>query len=162
MPSTLTLHLSGAVGFLSDDGFADDLDTLVEWCAGDAVIDCTGVTLIDSIGISVLVDTQRRLNSQGRLLRVVGLSGTPRRVIVSLGLTEFLLVEEEGPRRASGEGHDGPAQDARRPSRGADTHARDRRPARADSSRAGRVRVPEPKRTPPAVPVSAADLASRG
>ena len=90
---TLTLHLSGAVGFLSDDGFADDLETLVEWCAGDVVIDCAEVTFIDSIGIDALVDTQRRLNSQGRLLRVVGLSGTPRRVIVSLGLTEFLLLE---------------------------------------------------------------------
>jgi anti-anti-sigma factor len=94
MPVTLTLHLREAIGFLSEDGLADNLDTLIEWCAGDVVIDCTQVTFIDSIGINALVDAQRRLNEQGRLLSVVGLTGTPRRVVRSLGLTAFLQVED--------------------------------------------------------------------
>jgi anti-anti-sigma factor len=97
----LTLHLTGAVGFLSDEGFIDHLDNLVEWCVGDAVIDCTGVTFIDSIGVGALVDAQRRLSEQGRRLCVVGLTATPRRVVSSMGLIDFLFVEDVEPTRAA-------------------------------------------------------------
>jgi anti-anti-sigma factor len=87
-PNTLTVHLAGELTFETDD----DLDGLI---AGhlrelpdvrEIVLDCTAITEIDSMGLSILLMIKRRAqqadirlrldNRPARLERMLSLTGT--------------------------------------------------------------------------------------
>jgi anti-sigma B factor antagonist len=59
----------------------------------DLAVDCSDITFIDSGGIWLLIDTQRRLQAEGRSLRVVNANPMIVRVLGLAGLVEFLRVE---------------------------------------------------------------------
>lgn len=56
----------------------------------DAVVDLTGVTFIDSTGLSVLVQTKQRFESTGNRLSVTGAQPRVARVLELSGLTDYL------------------------------------------------------------------------
>lgn len=60
-------------------------------------IDMTGVTFLDSTGISVLVQTHKQLDAQGGTLVLYGLRDQTRRVLDVAGLAEFFRVADESP-----------------------------------------------------------------
>ena len=69
------------------------LDPLVENGPGEIVLDCNGLSFIDSSGIAALISAQKRLGSKGRRLVL----RSPRPMIVKVlevtDLIDFLNVE---------------------------------------------------------------------
>ncbi|MBF0224764.1 MAG: STAS domain-containing protein [Desulfobacterales bacterium] len=54
--------------------FRDELHTLVQESSGEITIDLTGVEMVDSVGIGVIIATHNSLNKTGRKLRVINVS----------------------------------------------------------------------------------------
>ena len=61
----------------------------------DLLLDCGDLTFIDETGIAVLASAQRRLQAEGRSLRVVNANPVTARAIGIRGLVEFLRVNEQ-------------------------------------------------------------------
>jgi anti-sigma B factor antagonist len=66
---------------------------------GAARVDLSGVTFIDSSGISALIECQQRALDQGSQIVLIAPSPPCRRVIQILGLEDFFPVED--PSRAT-------------------------------------------------------------
>jgi anti-sigma B factor antagonist len=60
----------------------------------DVVIDCCGVSFIDSSGVAVLTSALALLQSQGRRLRVTNADRTVEQILELLGLAEPLHVND--------------------------------------------------------------------
>jgi anti-sigma B factor antagonist len=61
---------------------------------GDLIVDLSGLSFIDSTGISILLNTLRRLDRAGHKLAVVCPAGPPRRVFELTGLEETLRISD--------------------------------------------------------------------
>jgi anti-sigma B factor antagonist len=60
----------------------------------DIVIDCCGVSFIDSSGVAILTSAFALLQSQGRKLRVTNADRTVEQILELLGLAEPLHVND--------------------------------------------------------------------
>jgi anti-sigma B factor antagonist len=60
----------------------------------DVVIDCCGLSFIDSSGVAVLTTALSSLESQGRRLRVTNADRTVEQILELLGLAEALHVND--------------------------------------------------------------------
>jgi anti-anti-sigma factor len=67
---------------------------LLHTSQGDIVLDLNDTLFIDSAGLHVLLNTQRRLTRRNRKLRVICGSGPVRRVIELARLVDTLNVSE--------------------------------------------------------------------
>src|SRR5262245_5918298 len=70
-----------------------ELDQAIRATTVDIVVDCCGLTFIDSAGIAVLMAAQTTLASQGRSLRVVNASDMTQRVFDITGISDFLRAD---------------------------------------------------------------------
>ena len=71
------LTVSGEVDAATVADLADALDGVVRGHDRHVVVDASGVTFIDSTGVSAIMDAQRRLNRTRRRLGVVCEPGSP-------------------------------------------------------------------------------------
>ena len=76
------------------------LDEIIESTTGAVVVDMSGVSFIDSMGIRVVVALHRRLSAQRRSLTLLDASAPTRRMFDLTGLGPVLGVEWDGPGRA--------------------------------------------------------------
>jgi anti-sigma B factor antagonist len=60
----------------------------------DVVIDCCGLSFIDSSGVAILTTALSSLESQGRRLRVTNADRTVEQILEMLGLAEPLHVND--------------------------------------------------------------------
>jgi anti-sigma B factor antagonist len=60
----------------------------------DVVIDCCGLSFIDSSGVAILTTALRSLEAQGRRLRVTNADRTVEQILELLGLAEPLHVND--------------------------------------------------------------------
>ena len=97
--------VTGELDVLTARRLMPQLDDIVRRQKGDAVIDLSRAEFIDSFGLTVLLNTQRRLARQGRNLTVICGEGPVRRAIEFARLLEPLGVvpslAEYDQRRAS-------------------------------------------------------------
>jgi anti-anti-sigma factor len=97
--------VTGEVDVLTARKLMPQLDDIVRRHKGDAVIDLSQAEFIDSFGLTVLLNTQRRLARQGRVLTVICGEGPVHRAIEFARLLEPLGVvsslAEYNRRRAS-------------------------------------------------------------
>ena len=84
--------VTGELDVLTARRLMPQLDDIVRRHQGDAVIDLSQAEFIDSFGLTVLLNTQRRLARQGRNLTVICGEGPVRRVIEFARLIEPLGV----------------------------------------------------------------------
>jgi anti-sigma B factor antagonist len=70
------------------------LEPLLVASDDDVVIDCCGVSFIDSSGVAILMSALRTLESQGRRLRVTNADRTVEQILELLGLAEPLHVND--------------------------------------------------------------------
>jgi anti-sigma B factor antagonist len=70
-----------------------DLQRAVDTSDADLLVDCHQLTFIDTSGTYVLERTRKRLQEQGRDLRIVHTRRSVRRVFEILGLVEDLRVD---------------------------------------------------------------------
>ena len=76
------------------------LDEVIESTTGVVVVDMSGVSFIDSMGIRVVVALRRRLSAQRRSLTLRDVSAPTRRMFDLTGLGPVLGVEGNDPGRA--------------------------------------------------------------
>jgi anti-anti-sigma factor len=58
------------------------------------ILDCCGLTFLDSSAVAVILHTQRLLTQEGRELRIVNADRAAARVLDVLGLTAMFHVNE--------------------------------------------------------------------
>ena len=59
------------------------------------LVDCSGLTFIDSSGVAVLLEVNRELETDGRHMLIVNVPRTPRRVFEALGLADLLRYDRQ-------------------------------------------------------------------
>jgi anti-sigma B factor antagonist len=86
------ITVTGELDVLTARRLTPQLDDIVRRMDGDVVIDLSRAEFIDSFGLTVLMNTQRRLARQGRSLTVICGEGPVRRAIEFARLLEPLGV----------------------------------------------------------------------
>lgn len=95
MSEPLVIAPSGDIDLGSVAGFQEWLDDAIDGSDEGVIIDLTEVSFIDSTGLRVLVDLNRRLSSEERELAVVAPRGTTAAEVLTLtGLRRGLNVYE--------------------------------------------------------------------
>src|SRR5258706_10631574 len=84
-----TIRLAGEL----DLACAHELREALRGLEGDAVLDCSELSFVDSTGLSVLLGAHRRFEAEGDRLRLVGVSQRVRRTLHVAGLDHVLIVE---------------------------------------------------------------------
>ena len=87
-------RLVGDIDVRTVPAIAEDLDAAIRACDDEFVIDCAGLTFIDSSGIGVLVRAREDLQGRGHL-RIVNMPSTGRRAIEAVGLSDYLGLDSE-------------------------------------------------------------------
>jgi anti-anti-sigma factor len=83
----VTLHLVGDFDLTAAESFQSWVEGAVDSNGGVVVVDLGDLAFIDSTGISALLVMRRRLEGQGRELRVANVSAGAARVFELTGLT---------------------------------------------------------------------------
>jgi anti-sigma B factor antagonist len=91
-PEATVLTVRGEVDILTSQKLTAQLDDIVRRHSTDAVIDLREAEFIDSVGLYILLNAQRRLRRQSRALAVICGPGAVRRTIELTRLTETLGV----------------------------------------------------------------------
>lgn len=76
-----------------DASHAERLDEALDEARGRTVLDCTGLEYVSSLGLGVLLKTQKRLIPEGGGLRLRGLSPHLREVFRFSGFDRIFEIE---------------------------------------------------------------------
>jgi anti-sigma B factor antagonist len=88
------IRARGEVDLVTAPRLASRLDTILRSGRGDVVIDLSETEFLDSAGLHVLLNAQRRLTRRSRVLRVLCAPGAVRHVIELARLIETLNVTD--------------------------------------------------------------------
>lgn len=91
-PDATVVVVTGELDILTAAKFGPELDSIVRLHQGDVFIDIRQAVFIDSAGLFLLLNTQRRLIRRSRRLALVCGDGAVRRAIELARLTETLGV----------------------------------------------------------------------
>ncbi len=90
----LTVSLSGEIDHHRVRGLLEDLDReLDEVLPHTLVVDCAGITFMDSSGIAVLLRLWKRMEALGGTIQVTGLREQPARVLGAAGLQRLFPLD---------------------------------------------------------------------
>src|SRR5258708_21536025 len=84
-----TIRIAGEL----DLACAQELREALRGLKGDAVLDCSELSFVDSTGLIVLCGAHRRFEAEGDRLRLVGVSQRVRRTLHVAGLDHVLILE---------------------------------------------------------------------
>ena len=68
----------------------------------DLLVDCSATRFIDSVGLTLLLECNTRLQAKGRNMLVTNLRQGPRRVFDIAGLTELMRYDRTVPMAGTG------------------------------------------------------------
>ena len=92
----LTLRLMGELDHAAAQTVMPGLeDAVEEYLPRRCVLDLTGVSVMDSTGIAVILKTDRLLRQTGGALALSGVPGQVRRVLDVAGLTKIVPVLDD-------------------------------------------------------------------
>jgi len=91
-PNTAVLILRGSLDIDTAASLKANLNRLVERPSPHVVVDLAGLDFCDSMGIGVLVTAHGRAMERGGWVRLAAPSGFLRRLLDTLGLTEYLSL----------------------------------------------------------------------
>jgi anti-anti-sigma factor len=91
------VRLRGELDLSTAPELARVLDALLEGEVADVALDISGLSFIDSSGISALITAQQDLHKRGRRLSVRSPRPTAVKVFEIAGLMDFLNVESVSP-----------------------------------------------------------------
>ncbi len=95
---TLRVELSGELDIATSAEVEARLVELEDADPPDrVVIDLRAVSFLDSTGLSLLINADRRARGAGRRLTVVSGTGVPRRILLTSGVDRLLEIVEELP-----------------------------------------------------------------
>ena len=91
----LTISLSGDIDHHRVKGLLQNLDQeLDEVLPRQVVVNCSGVTFMDSSGIAILLRLRQRMEALSGTLQVTGLNEQPARVLRAAGLHRLIPIVE--------------------------------------------------------------------
>jgi anti-sigma B factor antagonist len=93
-PEFTVLEVAGEVDLLTAGRLTGEIDREVRCGTGDVVVDLRRTEFLDSAGVHILLNAQRRLTRQGRGLAIICPDGPVRRVFELARLIETLGVVE--------------------------------------------------------------------
>lgn len=89
----LTVTLSGDIDHHRVKGLLQDLDREIdEVLPRELVVDCAGITFMDSSGIAVLLRLWQRMEELEGSIRVTGLPEQPARVLRAAGIQRLISL----------------------------------------------------------------------
>jgi anti-sigma B factor antagonist len=91
----VNLELVGEFDMSAVESFRSCAEGALDCNGGAIVVDLADVTFIDSTGISALLEMRRRLDAEGRELRVENVSSPAARIFELTGLTD-VFVDGDG------------------------------------------------------------------
>ena len=87
----LTVTLSGEIDHRRVKGVLQDLDQAIdEVLPRQLIVDCAGITFMDSSGIAVLLRLWQRMGELDGTIQVTGLPEQPARVLRAAGLQRLI------------------------------------------------------------------------
>lgn len=96
-PTTFVLPVSGELDLAAAPVLRERLLAAITDGHRDVVLDLSGVTFVDSSGLSVIITAYKRVQAEGGRLRVVGASGLVRSVLDVTGLGRILGSDDSEP-----------------------------------------------------------------
>src|SRR3712207_4474527 len=100
-PNTAVLALRGSLDIDTAPALRANLNRLVERPSPRVVVDVAGLDFCDSMGVGVLVTAHTRATEHGGWVRLAAPSGFLRRLLDTLGLTDYLLLYPDVNRAVS-------------------------------------------------------------
>ena len=94
-PNTAVLVLRGSLDIDTAPALKANLNRLVERPAPRVVVDLGGLDFCDSMGVGVLVTAHATAQERGGWVRLAAPSAVLRRVLDTLGLTDFLSLHAD-------------------------------------------------------------------
>jgi len=94
-PNTAVLTLRGSLDIDTAPSLKANLSRLVERPSPRIVVDLAGLDFCDSMGVGVLVSAHGRALERGGWVRLAAPSGFLRRLLDTLGLTEYLSLHPD-------------------------------------------------------------------
>ena len=91
-PNTAVLTLRGSLDIDTAPSLKANLGRLVEQSAPHVVVDLSGLDFCDSMGVGVLVTAHGRALERAGWVRLAAPSGFLRRLLDTLGLTDYLAL----------------------------------------------------------------------
>jgi anti-sigma B factor antagonist len=88
--------LRGAIDLANAPALRSDLSEAIERNGSHLLVDCTQLTFIDSTGITVLLEANRKLEVDGRHMLIVAVPDRTRPVFEMLGLSDILRYDRDG------------------------------------------------------------------
>ena len=86
------LSVRGEIDVASAPRFQASVTDLLAWSSDTLIVDMSEVTFIDSIGLGVLIDAEKRSRAANKSLRLVVTQPPVRRLLELTGLDEVLSV----------------------------------------------------------------------
>ena len=93
----LTVHVTGELDALSANELRPGLDRLLEEARERLVVDISGLRLLDSSGVGILVYLFRKLRASGRAFAVRGASEQPLAILRLMKLDQ-IFFDDDGPK----------------------------------------------------------------
>jgi anti-anti-sigma factor len=94
-PNTAVLVLRGSLDIDTAPSLKANLNRLVDRPTPHVVVDLAGLDFCDSMGVGVLVTAHGRAMERGGWVRLAAPSGFLRRLLTTLGLTEYLSIHQD-------------------------------------------------------------------
>ncbi len=91
--NTVKLSLSGRLDTITSGQLNDELETVFfQKEAGDLLFDFSQLDYISSSGLRVLLTAQKKVNSLGTKMKIVGANDTIKEIFEATGFTEIMDV----------------------------------------------------------------------
>jgi anti-anti-sigma factor len=90
--SVPTIAPKGALDLASSRGLQARMAELAGEHGNEAILDLSGVSFIDSVGLGVVLKAASRFHRQGKRLMIVAAPGPVHRILDFAGVTERLAV----------------------------------------------------------------------
>jgi anti-anti-sigma factor len=93
-PTERRFFIRGEIDIANAGELRADLEDEIRAHDGDIVVDCCGLTFIDSSGLAALIQAQHQLHDLGRTMRVTNVDHMTERLFDIMGLTDELHVND--------------------------------------------------------------------
>jgi anti-sigma B factor antagonist len=90
----LVVTVAGEVDLAASDVLRDELERHIA-DAETVVVDCTGITFIDSTGLRAFIDAARRAETAGARFRLAGVPATVTRIFDLAGITDLFTIHPD-------------------------------------------------------------------
>ena len=94
--AVVVVRPKGELDLAAASALREALLTALARTTDEVVVDCSGVTFIDSTVLGVLAAASKRLRASGHHLRVTNATPTVARAITIAGLSDYLCVDPSG------------------------------------------------------------------